>query len=810
MNLRRLLFVLNLIIGLFLASSNAQENIVDNYPREKVFLHTDRIEYGAGEIIYYKAYLTEDNYNDESILSKVLNVELIDQNMNKVVFQQINITEGQGIGSIETNRKLSTGTYTLRAYTSYMRNFDESIFFRQKILIYGEAGPQSEIVKTPNKVISFYPEGGDLMIGVPQTIAVRTIGDYAGIQETGVIKDHTGKTLTEVKTNDNGFGKFKLFPQENTTYYFENESLKVALPAPVDLSQTLTVITSVNHIIVKVYGDMDISSKVIAISNGSMIWSAPTQEIGFKLPKSELPKGLITFAIVDDQGKPLAERLAFNHKGINHYNIELTSEKDQISSRELLESLIEVYDDNGDPIASDISISVVDHRYHHKNPGIVSQFYLQSEVRGQIDDADEYLKDNTQETINKTDLLLLTQGWRKYNWTKPDEILFPKEKSLSISGRTVKPDNIEEPVKAYGSMSILSTDFALFPIETSEDGYFFFDDINLSDSTTLFFQLSTKKKKGKDKNKDKGGASMLKGNRKIEVLLDNPLVHDVMSYDSIWLNSERISTEAEPRVELFDLPAIAEEEEWYIDESLLLDEITIKEKRFDKWVDYYDKEITYTQPNNRVFTDNVGAIEGYIDIYDVLRGRVPGIEIVGSIDGLSKRSVIIRGRSTGLDASTQANNAAKFLLNGSIVSALTAESIRPQDIAFIDILKSLSQLAQYGEQGSGGLIAIYLKPPGSRARDQEAREKDNGLYLSYQGFTTAKEFYKADYGADAFFQKNEARRTVHWEPNLEVSYHGEANFSFYTSDYLGTYHINIQGMTKEGLPISYQTTILVE
>lgn len=783
----------------------SQETITDSYPREKVYLHTDRTEYGAGEIIHYKAYLTEDNISEETVLSKVLYVELIDLNNTKVAFQQIKLADGKGIGTIDINRKLTTGSYTLRAYTSYMRNFEESIFYRQQLMIIGTDGAEKNNHLENSVQVSFYPEGGDLMIGVPQIVAINALVNGVAAALKGTIKDHTGKSIATVTTNEFGLGKFKVIPQENTSYYFESEDYNIQLPDPVSMTQSLKVVTSVNHIIVKVNGNMDLASTVIAISQGALIWSAPVQSIGFKLPKSDLPKGLITFAIVADNGQPLAERLAFNHKGINDYNVEISLPEEGVSSRELVDAQIEVYDDNGDPLAAELSMSVVDNRFHATGLDIASQLYLQSEVKGIIMDPQQYLTENTQEVINKTDLLLLTQGWRRYNWTDPKEVLYPKEKGLSISGRTVKPNNLEQPMKAYGSMSVLSTEFAIFPIETGEDGYFFINDVDLSDSTTLFFQISTKKKKGKNVE----GASSLKGKRKIEVLLDNPLVHQIGRHDSLWLSKKVKATEKPLKNDLFQVDEQLADDEWYIDESLLLSEITIKEKRFDKWVNYYDEEITYTQPNNRLFTDNIGAIEGYIDIYDVLRGRVPGIEIVGSLDGLSKKSVIIRGRSTGLSASTQSNNAAKFILNGSIVSALTAESIRPADIAFIDVLKSLSQVAQYGELGGGGLIAIYLKPPGSRSRVSE-KQTDKGLYVSYQGFASAKEFFVADYSDNAYFQKNETRRTVHWDPSIIVNADGEGESPFYTSDYLGTYHINIQGLTSEGLPVSYQTKLIVE
>ena len=103
--------------------------------------------------------------------------------------------------------------------------------------------------------------------------------------------------------------------------------------------------------------------------------------------------------------------------------------------------------------------------------------------------------------------------------------------------------------------------------------------------------------------------------------------------------------------------------------------MTIKEKTFDKWVDHYEDVTSCKDSDSRIFTDNGGAIEAYTNIYGVSRGHVSGIEITARVDGEGQRSVLIRGRSTGLSAATGGNNAAKFMLNGGFISAATAESI---------------------------------------------------------------------------------------------------------------------------------------
>ena len=355
-------------------------------------------------------------------------------------------------------------------------------------------------------------------------------------------------------------------------------------------------------------GVSDVTSHhLLVIADGQLLWKQTLENKIIKLDKKTIPTGLVTIAIVDSDNKPVTERLVFNHYGIDDVFWDIGgSDKAFFSSRSLVEIPIEFYDADGESVSARLSASVVDHRYHYERPGIMSHWLLKTEIKGHVENPEQYLSDNSKETIEKTDLLLLTQGWRRYNWSKTEGILFPKEKNLSISGRTVKPKTVDEGIKTYGSMSILDEEFKLVPFETDVDGYFFIDDVSLVDSISLMFQVGTKKPKDEQKV---GGKP--RGNTKIDVILDKPLQHDVVKDDLdmkfIYGGEKKKSTPT------YEVEEVAPEEEWYVDESLLLDEVTIKEKKFDKWIDYYDDVTPYKDPDTRVFTDNGGAIESYTD-----------------------------------------------------------------------------------------------------------------------------------------------------------------------------------------------------
>jgi TonB-dependent SusC/RagA subfamily outer membrane receptor len=100
-----------------------------------------------------------------------------------------------------------------------------------------------------------------------------------------------------------------------------------------------------------------------------------------------------------------------------------------------------------------------------------------------------------------------------------------------------------------------------------------------------------------------------------------------------------------------------------------------------------------TQQNNNI--DNSGnKYSNYNNIYDMLRGVIPGVQVIG-------KSIIIQGIST-INASTDP----LFVVNGIVVNSI--DDIQPNEVLSVDVLKG-SAAAVYGSRGSTGVILITLK-----------------------------------------------------------------------------------------------------
>ena len=103
-----------------------------NY-QEKVFLHTDRPYYYAGDSLFFKGYFAYGNPYLRDELSKVLHVELISDERDILLAKKYPIRDGIVVGDLQLPDSLDGERYYLRAYTNWMRNYGPNQYFMQSL-----------------------------------------------------------------------------------------------------------------------------------------------------------------------------------------------------------------------------------------------------------------------------------------------------------------------------------------------------------------------------------------------------------------------------------------------------------------------------------------------------------------------------------------------------------------------------------------------------------------------------------------------------------------------------------------------------
>ncbi|HUX57032.1 MAG TPA: hypothetical protein VMV77_08665 [Bacteroidales bacterium] len=225
-------------------------------PREDILIHSDREDYIAGEDLWFKVYLIDRQSNKPIEADKIVYFELLNPDNLPVIQKRIFIDKGFGPGQILLPDTLSSGTYTIRAYTNWMKNFLPYNCFMKDIRIYNALSKKAfrEKIYSDINIV-----GGK---------------NYNNIS---VISD-AGLTLS---VNNNKPDTLDLMVNTNTIYRHDNKNILYLF------IQTHGVI---NHI----------SSENVMTD---------IRRIG--VAKNELIPGINHITILNSKGKPLCERFIY-------------------------------------------------------------------------------------------------------------------------------------------------------------------------------------------------------------------------------------------------------------------------------------------------------------------------------------------------------------------------------------------------------------------------------------------------------------------------------------------------------------------
>lgn len=291
--------------------------------------------------------------------------------------------------------------------------------------------------------VEFYPEGGPLVGGLPNRVyftARNTIGDPISIE--GEIQDRSGNKVADLKTVRDGMGRFTMKPQLGERY-----SLKVTAPLDILNSPELPMVVRDLPVLDCVGGvvaadaplQMAIHSSeprdviVRAVCRGELVGS---QTVGLsagrrliRLPVGSEVAGVIRVTVLDPStvpATPLVERLVFR-RSAKQLQISV-SDSQSMMSRSPGESMrleLQVRDESGHPVPAVLGVAVVDEASLSldpiERPSMPTHFWLTSEIQSpeDLEHANFYLNDST-EAEQAIDLLLGTQGWRRFVSGSPD------------------------------------------------------------------------------------------------------------------------------------------------------------------------------------------------------------------------------------------------------------------------------------------------------------------------------------------------------------------------------------------------------
>ena len=124
------------------------EHYIETVPIEEIFIHTDREDYIAGENIWMKIYLVDRRSMKPSGRSSIAYIELLNSGNRPVLQKRFALNNGVGPGQFQLPDTLSTGSYMLRAYTNWMKNFLPYNCFMSEIRIFNVLKNETPLKET--------------------------------------------------------------------------------------------------------------------------------------------------------------------------------------------------------------------------------------------------------------------------------------------------------------------------------------------------------------------------------------------------------------------------------------------------------------------------------------------------------------------------------------------------------------------------------------------------------------------------------------------------------------------------------------
>jgi hypothetical protein len=823
-----------------------------NLPQEKVYLHTDKPYYSAGEEIWFKAYLLNATTLEPKAFSQFVYVELIDKRDS--VFYRVKIkSDSLGFsGHIKLNPDVPTGNYSLRAYTYWMQNVEADFFFTKNILIgnsiddrissqvtYGTqvnglipvsiaftdaahnpiAGKrvvvtqnwksaekrkfamvsgkdgkidwQTKIDSTDNSKkcidvsledekykntffvpvlssdydVQFFPESGILLANVFQTVGFKAIGKNGlSTTVTGKVFNSKNEEVAEIETLNKGMGKFGVQINANETYHavVKNQDgleKRFELPKAQEKGVVLNLLFNKGKILYEVINNSSLPDKSLYLllhSRGRVFVAQPLSILKGQISESILPAGIASLSVIDSLGQTYCERLTFV-RNFNLPAVTLAADKPVYRKREAVKLSLNVQSALGTAVNGNFSISITDNSTVKQDSladNILTNLLLTSDIKGYVEDPAAYFVDNSALTREKTDALMLTQGWHRFKTAEivKGQYKSPKyyiEAGQALSGKVLNIAN--KPAKKNDVIALSSYKNLIRSSKTDSLGRYLLDGLEFPDSTTFVIKA----------NKAKSIAD-------VEVIPDKDIFPESNTFIPSLLKANAAATQAE----YFKLS----KEKYYYEGGMRvisLNEVTVKAAKKPLVSTSF-----YTGLGDSKVTAEQLADYKSMSLMDLFL-TIPGVQVNGdkiSIRG-SSASPLVLIDDIEMHDSTE-------------LTFLTAD-----DLASVDVFKGVNTIL-FGPKGANGVITIALK----KGEDRKTTPPISLAHVTPLGYQKPAEFYVPKYEVDSVSksQKPDLRTTVYWNPKLRTDKDGNIKVNFFTADKANNYSVILEGVSNIG------------
>lgn len=637
--------------------------------------------------------------------------------------------------------------------------------------------------------VDFMPEGGDLIAGTTQRVAFKAIGaDGYGRDVVGVVRDASGAEVCPFVAQHRGMGVFEFAPKAGTIYYAEVEhngrKLHYAMPAVKNVGCALRAEHEGDKWECEVLSSSEFDRSTLGAlvhSRGALVYMVNDVTGRFSIPENVLLEGISQVAIYDRMtGAIYSERLLFRHPS-EHFSMESKTAAPVTRKRQKVTLDIKVVNDLGQAVSGDYAIAVTDRRMVRRNgtdENVVTSLLLTSDLGGFVESPADYFG----VARKHTDLLMMTQGWRRFDIGEVvrDSMALPTigfEQTQTIEGRVSNALNREPKSAQLVVHDSYTKLFQHFELGDDRNGKFRIEGLDFPDSTV--FTVSALNRKGQD---NVLGVELMTARLpfpKAQILarLKDGRIEEYIPSEYLNTNKEKYYQEGGMRViDIEEIVVTAKP----LESSVFKGVIPIHELPVAKFAKTHTTAWDLALKLHGVFAMPDGTF-----VTREKRGAITMTEILESED---------------VNLSPAKNVVPKIYVDDLETPIEELLQIPSEDVVSVSLVPSY-RAGLYGPDDLPQALIFYkLKP------DHLRKYRKNASISSAAplGYKQAVEFYQPKYDVP---NQPDLRTTVAWVPAVQFDDEGRATIEFYTADRATDYDVVVEGITDDGRPCSVQAVV---
>jgi hypothetical protein len=645
--------------------------------------------------------------------------------------------------------------------------------------------------KSGDNDIQFFPEGGELISGIPTQVAFKAVNPNGlGVNLTGTIVDNDGNQITTLASSHLGMGSFYVNADAGKTYkanisFKDGSSKTIELPKSAASGITLQINNAAaDNINLKIVANdayfqqnKDKNLFIVGQNAGVIYYAAQTvlqnQVTVAKIPKAKFPSGIVQITLFSATGEPVSERIAF----ILHQDaLNLSAQTDLPAYKPRQKVKMTVTAKNAtEKLAGSFSVSVTDEQKvpvdEDNETSIFSSLLLSSDLKGYLEKPNYYFNKTNDKKLADLDILMLTQGYRRFDYKeilagKYPQVSYLPEQGMNITG-TLR-DRTGMPVKKAGlRLTIPGRTFSAEAF-TNPTGVFNFQNLNFPDSSQVVISA-------------KYGAN---GSNLMIMVDQEP--------------APAIGTNRNGADEVMNI------------DSTLNNYLNNSKKQYSYLRQLKEVKIT-AAPIKKVSHSDYSALSGLSMMPDHLLDA-------DRFQGCNDLLTCLKSMAMGLTWDTNTNNfyvtrdfnagnktPVQIFLAGMPVDVYALSSVNMAELESIEIFTKDELGTVNRMYNSNGVISINMKKA-KKVKKMSLEEikkllpQNNVITVNAKGYSKQREFYSPRYTAENINMKD-LRTTIYWNPRVITdATTGAVSFEFFNAEGKGTYKAVVEGLDKNGNP----------